>query len=73
VPSLISSVKKKPEGSWAMTSAVAFPLVLGLVAAHVTFSALSAKAATQAAIDAVTLAGPNTLHAADQFDAIASR
>ena len=56
-----------------MTSAVAFPLVLGLVAAHVTFSALSAKAATQAAIDAVTLAGPNTLHAADQFDAIASR
>ena len=55
-----TSVASQTRGSGNFTAVRMMLLALGLAAAHTTASAaLSAKASTQAAIDAVTLAPPN--------------
>jgi hypothetical protein len=56
----ITSAATETRGSKTFTVTRMLLLVLGLAAAHTTASAaLSARARTQAAIDAVTLAHPN--------------
>ena len=56
----ITSVVRETPGSRTFTGVRMLSLALGLAAAHMTASAaLSARAETQAAIDAVTLARPH--------------
>ncbi len=60
---LITSVATATRGSRIFTAVRMLSLALGLAAAQMTLSAaLSARAETQAAIDAVTLARPDMLN-----------